>query len=365
MLYQFLYPLKDIIGIFNIFRYITFRSAMASFTAFLFSLLLGPWIIRKLDTNGIHDCPFRKECPELNDLQENKKGTPTMGGIIIIAGFLLSLLLWGNLHNAWVWLAVFSTLWMGILGFLDDYLKLRHKSSCGLGKKGKLIGQGIWGLVLGIYLYLHPLHPEVGTSLVFPFFKNLILSLGIFYVLFVILYMVGVTNAVNITDGLDGLAIGCFLIALASYGVISYVVGHAKFAHYLLIPYVAGSGELTVFCSSLVGACLGFLWFNSYPAEVFMGDTGSMALGGALASVALLTKQEILFLFVGGVFVLEILSVVIQVFSYRLLKRRVFKIAPLHHHFQFLGWPESKVTIRLWILTLIIAILSLATLKMR
>lgn len=365
MFYE-LYPaLREIFFPFNVFRYITFRAAMAAATALLLSALLGPLVIKKLGKFKVGERIGKEDCPDLKNLHQGKEGTPTMGGVFILIGIILSVLLWTDLNNRFIILVLFSTLWLGLLGFLDDYLKLVRKKPAGLRARAKLSGQLLLGLLVGLYLYYYPLNPEYGTKLAFPFFKDFFLPLSWFYISFVMLVIVGTSNAVNLTDGLDGLAIGCVMIAALTYAGMSYIAGHREFSRYLGVVGVAGSGELAIFCAAMVGAGLGFLWFNSYPAQVFMGDTGSLALGGALGLVAVVIKQELLLLVVGGVFVLEALSVIIQVTSYRWRKKRVFKIAPLHHHFELRGWPEPKVIIRFWILAIIFALLSLSTLKLR
>ena len=363
MFYHLIYPLKTLFSPFNVFRYLTFRSLMAIFTSFIITLIISPCIIRKLKNIGIRDCNRREHCELLNKINQAKFGTPTMGGVIILFSFLLTFLLWGNLKVSYVWIVVASVVWMALLGIADDRKKLFQQSSKGLDKKIKLLWQGVGGLGIGLYLYLQP--ENSFHTLTLPFFKELSWNIGPFYPLFVSLFFICVTNAVNITDGMDGLATGCFLIALLFYGVVSYLVGNIKFSQYLFLPYVKGSGELMILCSSLIGAGLGFLWFNAYPAEIFMGDTGALALGGALATIALITKQEILIFLVGGVFVVEGISVLLQVISWRLFKKKVFLIAPIHHHFQYNGVPETKITLRMWIVSLVLAILALATFKLR
>ncbi len=308
---------------------------------------------------------IRKYCQTLNILHKDKNGTPTMGGIIIIVSFLVSILLWGNLQNQYVWLVIISILVMGILGFVDDSLKLRNRNGQALSMKSKLIVQILFGLAVGTYLYLYPLHPTYGTYLQFPFFKNLFVNLGIFYIPFAVCVILATSNAVNITDGLDGLAIGCLIICMGAYSIMSYLTGHAEFANYLQILPVSGSGELTVCATALIGASLAFLWFNTKPAQIIMGDVGSLPLGTVVGVVALITKQELLLFLVGGVFVIEILSVAIQIISYKTRRKRVFKMAPLHHHFEKLGWQESQVIVRFWIIGIIFALLSLSTLKLR
>ncbi|MCD5390678.1 phospho-N-acetylmuramoyl-pentapeptide-transferase [candidate division NPL-UPA2 bacterium] len=365
-MFYHLYPvLREFFSPFNVLRYITFRAALAAVTALFLSLILGPLVIRKLSKFKVGERIGKEACPELRALHRDKEGTPTMGGVLILLSLLLSTLLWTDLSNRFILLILGSTVWLGILGFIDDRIKLAEERSGGLRVATKLTGQLGLGLLIGLYLYYHPLHLEHGTEIAFPFFKNLFLPLGWLYIPFVMLVIVATSNAVNLTDGLDGLAIGCVAVAAAAYAGISYVSGHIGFSEHLNIVYIVGSGELSIFCAAVVGAGLGFLWFNSYPARVFMGDTGSLALGGALGVVAIVIKHEILLLVVGGVFVLEALSVIIQVVSYRLRKKRVFMVAPLHHHFELRGWAEPKVIVRFWILAVILALLSLSTLKLR
>lgn len=358
MLYYLLYPLRDIISFFNVFRYITFRSAMAALTAFLISLLLGPGIIKMLIRFNIGD--NIKE--ELNGIHGTKKNTPTMGGILIILAVLFSNLLWADVLNKYIILALFTLVWLGITGFIDDYLKHVRKKSKGLTAAAKFTSQIILGVILGTLLFLDP---QVRVSLDVPFLKDISINLGIFYILFVVLVITSSSNAVNLTDGLDGLAIGIVIMVAISFSILSYVSGNIKLSDYLIIPYIPGSGELTVFCASIMGAGLGFLWFNCYPASIFMGDVGSLALGGAIGVVALLIKKELLLIVVGGIFVAEALSVILQVLSFRLTGRRIFKMAPLHHHFQFSGWAESKVIVRFWIVASLLALLTIVTLKTR
>ncbi|MEW6171313.1 MAG: phospho-N-acetylmuramoyl-pentapeptide-transferase [Candidatus Omnitrophota bacterium] len=363
MLYYILYPLKDYFFFFNIFKYITLRSIAAGVTAFIISLILGPWLIKKLALLKVGENIRSKEVStSLHDLQNHKKGTPTMGGILIFIATIGSTLLWANLFNRFIILAILSCVWLGVLGFLDDYTKLTKKRSRGLGARQKLIFQFIFGLIVGTVLFLDPFFT---TKLDIPFLKNLIIDLGIFYILFVAFVITATSNAVNLTDGLDGLAIGCVIMAGLAFTVLSYVSGNINFSHYLLIPYIPGAGELTVFCASIVGAALGFLWFNAYPATIFMGDVGSLMLGGALGTVAVCIKKELLLGIVGGIFVIEAVSVILQVGSFKLRKKRIFRIAPLHHHFQMLGWQEPKVIVRFWIIASILAMLTLVTLKLR
>lgn len=362
MLYLLLYPLHDIIPAFNIFRYITFRAAMAALTAFLISLIFGPLVIRLLKKLKIGENIKKGDSLQLDDLHRNKQDTPTMGGVLVLSAILLSTLFWSDLANRQTIIVVFVMIWLGLTGFIDDYLKQTGKNPKGLTAKAKLSSQVILGFILGVILFLDPAQ---NTKLDIPFFKSLSVDLGVFYIGLVILVITASSNAVNLTDGLDGLAIGCVIMVALAFSVLSYVSGNARFSNYLFIPHIAGSGELTVFCASILGAGLGFLWFNCYPASIFMGDVGSLALGGALGAVALLIKKELLLGIVGGVFVLEALSVILQVGSFRFRKKRIFKIAPLHHHFQFLGWHESKVIIRFWILAGLLALLTIVTLKIR
>jgi phospho-N-acetylmuramoyl-pentapeptide-transferase len=304
---------------------------------------------------------FRRDAPTLEKYHGGKAGTPTMGGILIVGSILLSTLLWGRLDDPYVWLALASTLWLGIIGFIDDYIKLKKEDGRGLRTLAKFIGQIAVGFVIALFLYLTE---AKSTFLYFPFFKNLIINLGIFYFPFVIIVIIGSSNAVNLTDGLDGLAVGCMTMIAATYSALSYVTGHVKLSDYLGVPFILQAAELSVFCAAIVGGCLGFLWFNSHPASVFMGDTGSLALGGAIGTVAVLIKKEILLVLVGGIFVIEALSVILQVASFKLSKKRIFLMAPLHHHFQLRGWPESKITIRFWIISAVLALMTLVSLKL-
>lgn len=362
MLYYLLYPLHNIISVFNLFRYITFRSAMATLTSFFIVLIFGPLIIKTLIRLKIGENVKKEESLKLYELHSKKQDTPTMGGVLILLAIVSSTLLWADIFNKYVILVLFTTIWLGITGFIDDYLKHIRKKSKGLTAAAKLSSQVILGLILGAIIFLSP---QNSTKLDLPFLKEVSLDLGPFYILFVILVITGSSNAVNLTDGLDGLAIGNVIMVAFTYSVLSYVTGNMRFSNYLLIPYIPGTGELAVFCASILGAGLGFLWFNCYPASIFMGDVGSLALGGALGLVALLIKKELLLVIVGGIFVLEALSVILQVGSFHLTNKRVFKIAPLHHHFQFLGWPESKVIVRFWIVASLLALFTLVTLKIR
>jgi phospho-N-acetylmuramoyl-pentapeptide-transferase len=343
---------------FNVFRYITFRTAMALLTALVLALLTGPWLIRSLRRRQIGET-IREDGPARH---RAKAGTPTMGGLLILGALFGSCLLWGNLGNRLVWIALLVTAALGLVGLLDDWRKLRTRRP--LSIRQKFTAQLAIGLALGLYLYRFP-HDGVTTQLAVPFVKDWVPDLGLAYILFVALIVVGASNAVNLTDGLDGLAMGPVIVAALAFGVIAYVAGHARLSEYLFILKVKGAGELAVFCGALTGASIGFLWFNSHPAEVFMGDVGSLALGGALGTLAILVKAELLLPFVGGLFVIEALSVILQVASFRLTGKRIFRMAPLHHHFELAGWPESKVVIRFWILSLLLALLALTTLKLR
>ena len=363
MLYDLLYPLHTYATIFNVTRYITFRTAAASLTALALSLALGPWMIRKLRDFQIGQV-IRQEGPQSH---RAKAGTPTMGGLLILTSALVPTLLWADLSNPYVWIAVLATSAFGAVGFADDYLKIVRHSHHGLIPRYKMGGQILVAVAVGVaVLVLSEQNPPLyNTRLIFPFFKNLIPDLGWFYVAFTVLVLVGASNAVNLTDGLDGLAISTFAVSAAAFTALAYVTGHAVLAQYLLLVRFAPAGELTVFCGALVGASLGFLWYNSYPADIFMGDVGSLALGGALGTVAILIKQELLLPIVGGVFVVEALSVIIQVASFKLTGQRVFKMAPIHHHFELIGWSEPKVIARFLILAIIFALFSLTTLKLR
>lgn len=361
MFYHLLYPLHEQLGAFNVFRYITFRSAMAILTALTVSLALGPGLIRNLRKFQIGQ-EIREEGPASH---RAKQGTPTMGGILVLTAVVLTTLLWADLRNVFVWIAVASILLFGAIGFADDYLKIARRRNLGLTARRKLLLQVGVAFSVGLALVWLARRGMFTTRLSFPFFKGLEPDLSWGYPLLVVLVLAGSSNAVNLTDGLDGLAIGAVLVAAAAFTVLAYASGHAIVADYLGIPNVKGTGELTVFCAAMVGASLGFLWFNCHPAEIFMGDVGSMGLGGALGTVALLTKQEILLVVIGGLFVLEAASVIVQVAVFKARGRRVLRMSPLHHHFELGGWSESKVVIRFWILAVIFALLALATLKLR
>jgi phospho-N-acetylmuramoyl-pentapeptide-transferase len=361
MLFHLLYPLHTEYGVFNVFRYVTFRTACATLTALLISLLVGPWLIKRLRDFQIGE-HIREEGPEHHQV---KAGTPTMGGLLILAAMVVPTLLWADLRSTFVWIALAVTLGYGSIGLADDYLKLARKGSGGLSGRWKLVLQIGVALAAATFLLRLADRGAYSTELLFPFFKELRPELSWFFVPFAVLVMVGASNAVNLTDGLDGLAVGSVLIAAAAYTVLAYVTGHAQFSAYLDLIHIPRIWELTIFGGAMVGASLGFLWFNCYPAQVFMGDVGSLSLGGAIGAVALLIKQELLLILVGGLFVVEALSVIIQVTSFQLTGRRVFRMAPLHHHFELVGWKEPKIIIRFWIVAIIFALASLTTLKLR
>jgi phospho-N-acetylmuramoyl-pentapeptide-transferase len=335
---------------------------MAALTAFILSLVFGPLVIRMLKSWKIGENVKKEESQKLYELISSKQDTPTMGGIFILLAVVISTILWADMTNRFILLSLFCTIWLGATGFIDDYIKQTKKKSKGLTATAKFTSQILLGLILGTILYLSS---NNSVAIDVPFLKDITLNLGIFYILFVVLVITGTSNAVNLTDGLDGLAIGSVIMVAVPFCILSYVSGNIKFSDYLLIPYIRGAGELTVFCASILGAGLGFLWFNCYPASIFMGDVGSLALGGALGTVALLIRKELLLVIVGGIFVAEALSVILQVFSFKVFKRRIFKCSPLHHHFQFLGWQENKIIVRFWIVAALLALFTLATLKIR
>ena len=372
MFYHLFYPLHETLSWLNLFRYITFRSAGAAITALLISFLVGPYIIRILKRHQVKE-EIREDGPQTH---LSKAGTPTMGGLIILCAVIVPTLLWARLDNLYVGVILLSTAWMGLVGFLDDYLKAIKKKKKGLVARYKLAGQISLGVLVGLILLTAPRALGLGfsqhvTETTVPFFKNLLFNFGILYIPMIVIVVTATSNGVNLTDGLDGLAIGIVGITAAAFGLIAYVSGHVQFSDYLNIIYLDSCGELTIFCASLIGASLGFLWFNAYPAEVFMGDTGSLALGGALGTLAILIKKELLLLIIGGIFVIEALSVIIQTgyFKYSRRKygtgRRVFRMGPIHHHFEQLGWPESKVVVRFWILQILLVLISLTTFKIR
>jgi phospho-N-acetylmuramoyl-pentapeptide-transferase len=361
MLYHLLYPFHTQLSVLNVVQYITFRTAAASLSAFVISLLLGPWLIRKLREFQIGQV-IRQEGPTSH---RAKAGTPTMGGLLILTAALGPTLLWAKLDNVYVWIAVLTTLLFGGIGFADDYLKIVRRDHHGLLPRYKMGWQILVASIFGVVLLVLAHNGSYNTRLIFPFFKWLIPEFGWWYLPFTVFVLVSVSNAVNLTDGLDGLAISTFAIAAAAYTALAYVTGHRVLAEYLLLVRFPQSAELTIFCGALVGASLGFLWFNSYPAEIFMGDVGSLALGAALGTVAILIKQELLLGIVGGIFVIEALSVVVQVASFKMTGRRVFKMAPIHHHFELIGWSEPKVITRFVIAAILFALFSLTTLKLR
>ena len=365
MLAEFLYQFKDYFFGFNVFRYLTVKATLAAVTALLFSLLVGPRIIKLLQKHQIGE-EIRMDGPSSH---LSKKGTPTMGGLIILLSILIGVLIWANPLNIYVGLILLATVIMGLVGFVDDYLKTVKKMKKGLISRYKLIGQISLGLVIGAVIYFHPFFEGLHSNTSVPFFKNLEIDFGIIYIFFIVFVITGTSNAVNLTDGLDGLAAGLSAIAFLAFAGMSYVTGNINFSDYLNIIYLPGSGELTVFCMAVVGASIGFLWYNTYPAQVFMGDTGSLALGSALGTVAVLIKKELLLVIIGGVFIYEVISVIIQTtyFKYSRKKygegKRIFKMAPLHHHFELKGWHESKVVVRFWIIGILLALLSLTTFK--
>ena len=363
MLYHLLYALHGQFSLLNVTRYITFRTAYASLTALLISLFLGPWLIARLKQFQIGQF-IREDGPATH---HSKAGTPTMGGLLIIISILVPTLLWADLTNRNIWILVLSTVAYGAVGFADDYIKVVKKRNLGLTARRKLFWQGAIGLAVGIAIYaLAQAEPkEYSTRIVFPFFKQVVPDFGILYVVFAVLLLTLSSNAVNLTDGLDGLAIGTTLIAAAAFTGLAYVSSHFRFAEYLDLLHRPAAGEVTVFCGAMVGAAMGFLWWNCYPAQVFMGDVGALALGGALGTVAILIKQELLLFFVGGLFMVEAFSVILQVASFRLTGKRVFRMSPLHHHFELVGWKEPQIIIRFWIVGFIFALFTLMTLKLR
>jgi len=358
MLYSLLYPLHESFGVFNVFKYITFRTFGAMMTAMVLSLMFGAPFIRWLRAKAIGQS-IRELGPETHF---SKKGTPTMGGALILSAILVSTLLWSDLKNHYVWISLFVLMGTGVIGWIDDYKKVVMKNSKGLSAKQKLLFQTVVAVIASVLLYQFRDSPPV---LKFPFFKDLSLDLGIFYIPFSTLVIVGASNAVNLTDGLDGLAVGPTITTSLTFAILAYCAGNFVIAEYLQIPFVTGSGELAIFLASTGAACLGFLWFNAYPAEVFMGDVGALALGGALGIASVITKNEFLLVICGGIFVLEAVSVMMQVASFKLTGKRIFKMAPLHHHFEKKGWHESKVTVRFWIISIMLALATLATLKLR
>jgi len=361
MLYSFLTSLTENYSYLNVFKYITFRTGLSVVTSFIIVFIIGEPLIKIFQKNQISG-PIRQDGPIDHIIK--KSGTPTMGGLIIILGIFLGTFLWADLKNTYVLTVIFVSISLGLLGFIDDLLKIKKKNSRGLKSKYKLLGQIIISLIAIYILSEYSEHPFL-NNLYFPFFKNIIYPMGFFFIPFALFVIVGASNAVNLTDGLDGLATVPVMLVALSYTLISYIVGNTIFAEYLKIPYVQNVGELSIFCGAIFGSCLGFLWYNAPPAKIFMGDTGSLSLGGSLAVVAIIVKHEIVLAIIGGLFVLETISVIIQVASFKLTGKRVFMMAPIHHHFEKKGWPESTVVIRFWIIAIILALVGLATLKLR
>jgi len=359
MLYHLLYPLHEVYSFFNVFRYITFRTIYAAITALVICFVVGPWLIRKLHELQIGQT-IRDDGPNSHLA---KQGTPTMGGILIIFAVTVSTLLWANLNIFYIWLVLMITLGFGLIGFFDDYRKLTRRNSRGVPGSIRLGAEIAIALFVSIVLYFKPgFNPYVTI----PFFKTVLPNIGWGYILLSTFIIVGAANAVNLTDGLDGLAIGPAITCFMTYLLFAYFAGNIKIATYLQVPYVAGTGELSIFCGAVIGAGFGFLWYNTYPAQVFMGDVGSLSLGGSLGAVAILTKQEILLAIVGGIFVLETFSVIFQVAWFKLSKgKRIFRMAPIHHHFELKGWPEPKVIVRFWIISILLALVAMSTLKLR
>ena len=367
MLYNLLLPFKDSFSIINLFEYITFRAGIAAIAALFISFIIGPWVIHILHKNQIGE-EIRSTGPKSH---MKKEGTPTMGGVIILMAVLLPTLLFSKINSVLVQIIIFATIWMGVIGFLDDYLKVIKKMKRGLIARYKLAGQISLGCIVSFWILNTPEFIDFNSKTTMPFFKNVEIDLGMLYPLMVILVITGTSNAVNLTDGLDGLLAGLLAICFTVFSAIAYITGRIDFSDYLNILYIPGAGELTIFTSAMAGACIGYLWFNSHPAEIFMGDTGSLSTGAALGTLAILLKKELLLFIIGGVFVFEALSVIIQVSYFRYTKifkgqgKKVFKMAPIHHHFELQGWPESKVVIRFWIIGLLLALFSLTTFKIR
>ena len=367
MLYHLLTPFKDNFSVLNLFEYITFRAATAAIGALIISFIIGPWIIRTLRFRQIGE-EIRTTGPETH-LQ--KKGTPTMGGVIILGAVLLPTLLFADINNSMIRIILVATIWMGFFGFFDDYLKVVKKMKSGMVARYKLAGQVLLGSIISVWIMSSPEFAEFSTKTTVPFLKNVEIDLGRLYPLMVILVITGTSNAVNLTDGLDGLAAGLLAICFTVFAAVSYISGRVDFSDYLNIIYLPGAGELSIFSAAMTGACLGYLWFNAAPAEVFMGDTGSLSTGAALGTLAVLLKKELLLLIIGGVFVWEAASVIIQITYFRWTKyksgegQRIFKMAPIHHHYELSGWPESRVVIRFWIIGLLLALFSLTTFKIR
>ena len=361
MLYQFLLNFVDTFGFLNVFKYLTFRTGLSFFTSLVIVLIIGGPFIKFFSNQKILN-PIRNDGPE--DHIVKKIGTPTMGGVIILLGLLISVLLWGNLSNINILFCIYIALSFGALGAFDDYKKIKKSNSSGISSKFKILSQIIIAIIgVGSFIYLNDY--ENITNLYFPFFKNLFINLGWFFIPFSVFVIIGSSNAVNLTDGLDGLATVPVILVAGCFAFISYVTGNILFSNYLQIPYIEGTGEISIFCGAIIGSCLGFLWFNAPPAKIFMGDTGSLSLGGSLGAVGIITKHEIVLAITGGLFVLEAVSVMVQVISYKLTGKRIFKMAPIHHHFEQKGWAESTIVIRFWIIAIILALIGLATLKLR
>ena len=361
MLYQFLLNFVDTFGFLNVFKYLTFRTGLSDFTSLLIVLIIaGPFI--KFSSNQKIYNPIRDDGPEDHIIK--KIGTPTMGGVIILFGLLVSVLCWADLSNINILFCIYIAISFGLLGAYDDYKKIKFTNSSGISSKLKIVLQIILAII-GVIFYLQFVDYQDVTNLYFPFFKDLIVNLGWFFVPFSVFVIIGSSNAVNLTDGLDGLATVPVILVAACFAFISYVTGNIVFSDYLNIPYIEGTGEISIFCGAIIGSCLGFLWFNAPPAKIFMGDTGSLSLGGSLGAVGIITKHEIVLAITGGLFVLEAVSVMVQVISFKLTGKRIFKMAPIHHHFEKKGWPESTVVIRFWIISIILAMVGLATLKLR
>ena len=352
--------LEQYFGAFAVFQYLTFRAILGTLTALGFALMLGPWMIKRLNILQIGQS-VRDDGPQSH---LSKSGTPTMGGTLILAAIFLSTLCWSDLSNRYVWVVLFVTFIFGMVGFVDDYRKVVEKNSKGLPARWKYFWQSVAGLGASVYLYTTAVTPAE-TELIIPFFKEVVIDLGPMFILLSYLVIVGSSNAVNLTDGLDGLAIMPTVMVGGALGVIAYLVGNVNFSSYLHIPYIAGAGEIIIFCTALAGAGLGFLWFNTYPAQVFMGDVGALALGAALGVIAVIVRHEIVLFIMGGIFVMETASVMIQVASFKLTGKRIFRMAPIHHHFELKGWPEPRVIVRFWIITVVLVLFGLATLKLR
>ena len=361
MLYQFLLNYVDTFGFLNVFKYLTFRTGLSVFTSLLIVLIIGGPFIKFFSNQKILN-PIRDDGPEDHIIK--KIGTPTMGGLIILLGLLTSVILWADLSNINILFCVYVAVSFGLLGAFDDYKKIKYSNSSGISSKFKIILQIVLSII-GVVIYVNFIDYQNITNLYFPFFKNLIINLGWFFIPFAIFVIIGSSNAVNLTDGLDGLATVPVILVAACFAFISYVTGNIVFSDYLQIPYIEGTGEVAIFCGAIIGSCLGFLWFNAPPAKIFMGDTGSLALGGSLGAIGITTKHEIVLAITGGLFVLEAISVIVQVVSFKLTGKRIFMMAPIHHHFEKKGWAESTIVIRFWIISLILAMIGLATLKLR